>query len=86
MKTMPKTQKRTIYTERGEAAELSYAVFESGGQYGLEIKMRKRSGTESARFCDVTPRLETAERIQMQLYENTVTPVTLRDVLEDLFS
>lgn len=79
-------KKQTIYTERSECAELTYIVFFKDGQYGLEIRMQKRTGTEIARFCAVTCSEETALRLQNLLWQNVVTPVTLRDVLEDFLS
>ena len=77
---------RTVYTQRGELARLHYVVFQQDGQYGLEIQIQRKSGTESARFSAVTASRQKAAELPKLLIENLVTPVTLRVVLEDYLS
>lgn len=52
--------------------------------YGVEIRMT-RSGRpeETARVEDITTSREQAEQLLHRLRRNRVTPVTLRDVIED---
>ena len=86
MKSIIEKQTRHMHTERGQSAELSYIVFQQDGQFGMEIQMRKTTGTETARFCNLTSSAEKARTLQMLLADHLVTPVSMRDVLEDYFS
>lgn len=69
---------------KGQAHRLEYYLLEEPGQpcrYGVAVLDR---GGERAAVRDVTSLRERAEEVLALLARNLVTPVTLRDVVEDL--
>lgn len=82
-----------ILNDTGNTLELEYYLVESGpaGEddcgdrgYGIQI-IEKKSGAEveSVIFKDVFRSREETEKLVVLMAENTVTPVSLPDVLED---
>lgn len=86
MKTLDIIKTKTAYTDGGEKLILRYGIFESDGQYGIEIRLDRNSGCEIASFKNVTCSQEQALSIQNTLAEGLVTPVCLREILEELLS
>lgn len=78
---------RSVRLENGEDAALLYRIIaeESGGaaRYGAEIVMRRGGCTERATIRDITVSYGRIRELIALLCENTVTPCTLRDVVED---
>lgn len=78
---------RCVRCENGEDAALLYRLVaeETEGltRYGAEIVMRRGGKTERAAVRDVTASYPRILRLLGLLSANTVTPCTLRDVVED---
>ena len=65
----------------GRKHSVRYCLYREGNNYGLSVE--DGMGYED-RVRDVTTRREWGEELFALLHRNLVTPVTLRDVLEDL--
>lgn len=78
---------RSIRCENGEDAALLYRIIaeEADGttRYGAQIVMRRGGETERVTVRDVTASCRRIRELLTLLSENTVTPCTLRDVVED---
>ncbi|MBQ6432188.1 MAG: hypothetical protein IJJ99_09995 [Oscillospiraceae bacterium] len=78
---------RSVRCENGEDAALLYRLIaeEADGavRYGAEIVMRRAGRTERATVRDVTASYGGIRALLALLSEHTVTPCTLRDVVED---
>lgn len=78
---------RSVRCENGEDAALLYRIISEEGdgtaRYGAEIVMRRGRQTERAAVRDVTASYQSIRALVALLSDNTVTPCTLRDVVED---
>lgn len=80
-------QEKTIVAEtEGGVLELSYTLYSmptlrGTGSFG--ILLRNRATGESDMISDITGDLSAAVHLFEQLVRGKVTPVTLRDVVED---
>lgn len=83
---------RAFSDEKGKEYKLVYTVienefpFEEGSVHGYGIRIEKYDGAklkESDEFENITSKSIEIERLFMLLSMHTVTPVALRDVLED---
>ncbi len=80
----------SIQTEQKVPISLQYYILkgwipeENRIMYGIEIEMQGAGQKESSYYLDVTSIENRAMEILALLAKYTVTPVTLRDVLEDL--
>lgn len=71
---------RTYLDLKGVEHRLVYRLFCAQGRYGLEVEDKLGYG---ATVRDVTTRPVRAEELFRLVRDHLVTPVTLRDVLED---
>lgn len=72
---------RTYTDEDGRTHRVDYCLFYDAGGYGLSVWDSRGYGD---RVGDVTTRREWAEELFRLMSDNLVTPVALREVLEDL--
>lgn len=73
---------RRNYTDlSGREHELEYILWNADGNYGIAIE---DAGGYGDRIWNLTTRRERAEEIFSLLVRHLVTPISLRDVLEDL--
>jgi hypothetical protein len=76
-----------IQDENEEKYELMYKVFQHGNTYSLLVIMTESHGLSDSVFLyDITRDESTACEIVEILSSNAVTPCTVTDILEDLFS
>ena len=79
--------RRRIRCENGEDAALLYRILvetkDGIARYGAEIVMRRGGRTERAAVRDVTASCGRIRDFLALLSRNTVTPCTLREVVED---
>ena len=82
--------RRRVRCENGEDAALLYRILEEREdgitRYGAEIFLRRGGKTERAAVRDVTSSCRAIRGLLTLLSENTVTPCTLRDVVEDVLN
>ena len=71
--------------EAGREHTLRYDLLLEAGVEGVRygVSVQDRAG-DGAQVRDLTSRRERAEEVLALLARNTVTPVTLRDVIDDL--
>ena len=86
MKIQKNVLTKQAYTQEGEKIILSYLVFQTDGEYGIEVRLKRRLKTESALFRGVTRSEKQAFFLRDRLANGLVTPVCLREILEDLLS
>ena len=81
--SMEKVQSvRRSYTDlSGREHELEYILWNADGGYGIAIE---DAGGYGDRIWNLTTRRDRAEEIYALLVRHLVTPISLRDVLEDL--
>lgn len=84
------TKSKTVYCAE-EGIHLSYFLSchnGAGGRtvYDLTIEQMGSGGYEDCRLCDIATSLAMAERIWLLFTEETVTPMTAQDILEQLLS
>lgn len=72
----------------GQAVQLDYYLITQYAagfpQYGAEIVLRRGREDERCSVCHITPLAAAITNIIAALAEGTVTPTSLRDVLEDI--
>lgn len=64
---------------RCRGSQVRYYLLEEGTSYGVEIRLKG----ESAAVRDLSPSRERAGELARRLVRGTVTPVGLRDVVDD---
>lgn len=67
--------------EKGKRHNLSYCILIGPEGYGMKVT---QDGRETREIRDITTSLARAREIVSCLSRNLVTPVSLRDVIEDL--
>ena len=87
-------RKEVVYTrsaaaQSGVPMELEYLLSYRDGpdglpEYGVGIRCRTPQSSEEDCVCGVTPRRERAMELLQVLAEGTVTPVSLREILQDV--
>ena len=89
MKKLSLVKRLKTRTAQGDALELRYDRIEtvtedgSGAAYGVRITARQNGAQTCAEICDITSREEKIRALFALLSRGTVTPETLRDVVED---
>ena len=86
-KTTCLTETRTTEDCRGVPLTLQYRLVHSQEdpvQYGVRISAIRAGEETTACIPDITASRETARRLLRLLADGTVTPETLRDVVQDL--
>lgn len=88
------TRREVAFTRRaaalsGAPMELEYLLLCRDGpggtvEYGIGIRCRTPESCEEDCVCGVTPRRARAMELLRVLAEGTVTPVSLREILQDV--
>ena len=87
---MKRTLLRTALTtdQEGKTIKLDYYLLSEYAagleQYGAEIRMLRERKSERCAIKRITPLAGSMRRIIQALAEGSITPTTMRDVLEDI--
>ena len=75
-----KVRSRTLVRKDGEDLHLRYTIVEEQGAYGVRIE---KADGECAELRDLTGSRERIEALFHMLWRGGVTPLSLRDIIED---
>ena len=75
-----KVRSRTLVRKDGEELHLRYTIVEEWGAYGVRVE---KADGECAELCDITASRERIEALFRMIWRGGVTPLSLRDIIED---
>lgn len=75
-----KVRSRTLVRKDGEELHLRYTIVEEQGTYGVRVE---KADGECAELRDITASRERIEALFRMIWRGGVTPLSLRDIIED---